>query len=215
MAAFCCYSVVKLCLTLWAPMDCSMPGSPAPHHLLELAQVHAHWITDAHLWMKCSFDISNFLEEISSLFPLIVFLYFFLALFIEEGLLFSPRNSLELRVELGVAFPFSFASLLSSATCHTAAECDLWCGWASSNQLKAWITQKTDLSQAGRSSARKWSLNLNHSIGSSLGPQPPTHPPDFGLASSIITSVIPWNKVFLSVYTHTHSLCSISLENPD
>ena len=36
--------------------------------------------------MKCSLDISNFLEETSSLFLSIVFLYFF-ALFIEEGLL--------------------------------------------------------------------------------------------------------------------------------
>ena len=34
--------------------------------------------------MKCSFEISSFLEEISSLSPSVVFLYFF-ALFIEEG----------------------------------------------------------------------------------------------------------------------------------
>ena len=47
------------------------------------------------LWMKCSLDISNFLEEISSLSPSIVFLYFF-TLFIEEGLLVSLGYSLEL-----------------------------------------------------------------------------------------------------------------------
>ena len=33
----CCFSVAKLCPTLWDPMDCSMPGLPAPHHLPEFA----------------------------------------------------------------------------------------------------------------------------------------------------------------------------------
>jgi len=45
--------------------------------------------------VKCSFDISNFPEEISSLSSYIGFLYFYV-LFIEEGLLFSPYYSLEL-----------------------------------------------------------------------------------------------------------------------
>ena len=39
--------------------------------------------------MKCSLDISKFLEEISSLFHSVVFLYFF-ALITEEGFLISP-----------------------------------------------------------------------------------------------------------------------------
>ena len=47
--------------------------------------------------MKCSFDISTFLEEISSLTLSVVFLCFF-ALFIEEGLLVPPCYSLELRI---------------------------------------------------------------------------------------------------------------------
>ena len=29
------------------PRDCSTPGLPHPHHLLEFAQVHIHWIGDA------------------------------------------------------------------------------------------------------------------------------------------------------------------------
>ena len=29
------------------PMDCSTPGLPVPHHLLEFAQVHVHCIGDA------------------------------------------------------------------------------------------------------------------------------------------------------------------------
>ena len=39
--------------------------------------------------MKCPFDISNLLEELSSLTLSVVFLYFF-ALFTEEGLLVYP-----------------------------------------------------------------------------------------------------------------------------
>ena len=29
------------------PMDCSMPGFPVHHQLLELAQTHGHWVSDA------------------------------------------------------------------------------------------------------------------------------------------------------------------------
>ena len=36
-----------VCLTLYDPMDCRMPGFPVPHHLPELAQVHAHCISDS------------------------------------------------------------------------------------------------------------------------------------------------------------------------
>ena len=53
----------------------------------------------ADLWMKCSFDLSSFLEEISIHFPSVVFLYFFVVL-IEEGLLVSPCYSLELCIKL-------------------------------------------------------------------------------------------------------------------
>ena len=43
----CCCSVAKSCLTPWDPTDCSTPGFPIPHHLLELAQMHVHWVTEA------------------------------------------------------------------------------------------------------------------------------------------------------------------------
>src|SRR5574337_983565 len=46
----------------------------------------------AHLCMKCSLGISNFLEEISSLSHSVVFLYFF-ALIAEEGFLISSCYS--------------------------------------------------------------------------------------------------------------------------
>ena len=43
----CCCSVTKLCLTLCNPMDCRRPGFPVHHQLLELAQTHVHWVSDA------------------------------------------------------------------------------------------------------------------------------------------------------------------------
>ena len=45
---FCCCPVTQLCLTLWDPMDCSTPGFAILHHLLEFAQTHVHWISDAN-----------------------------------------------------------------------------------------------------------------------------------------------------------------------
>jgi len=40
-------SVAQSCLTLCDPMDCSMPGLPVYHQLLELAQTHVHRVSDA------------------------------------------------------------------------------------------------------------------------------------------------------------------------
>ena len=37
-------SSVTVCPTFHNPMDCSTPGFPVPHHLLEFAQVSVHWI---------------------------------------------------------------------------------------------------------------------------------------------------------------------------
>ena len=44
---FCCCPVAKSCPTLCDPMDCSIPGSPVLHYLLEFAQIYAHWANDA------------------------------------------------------------------------------------------------------------------------------------------------------------------------
>ena len=47
----CCFSLVVVFtqsrLTLCDPMDCSMPGFPVLHHLLEFAKTHVHWVSDA------------------------------------------------------------------------------------------------------------------------------------------------------------------------
>ena len=63
--------------------------------------------------MKCFLGVSNFLEEISSLSHYVVFLYFF-ALIAEEGFLTSPCYSLELCIQMGISFFFSFAFCFSS-----------------------------------------------------------------------------------------------------
>ena len=40
-------SVTQSCPTLCNPMDCSMPGFPVHHQLLEPVQTHVHWVGDA------------------------------------------------------------------------------------------------------------------------------------------------------------------------
>ena len=39
--------VSQLCLTLCDPMNCSKPGLPVHHQLLEFTQTHIHWVSDA------------------------------------------------------------------------------------------------------------------------------------------------------------------------
>ena len=40
-------SVIQSCLTLCNPMDCSIPGLPVRHQLLEFTQTYVHWVSDA------------------------------------------------------------------------------------------------------------------------------------------------------------------------
>ena len=40
-------SVAQSCLTICDPMDCSTPGFPVHHQLLEFTQTHVHWVGDA------------------------------------------------------------------------------------------------------------------------------------------------------------------------
>ena len=40
-------SVTQLCPTLCDPMNCSTPGLPVYHQLLEFTQTHVHWVGDA------------------------------------------------------------------------------------------------------------------------------------------------------------------------
>ena len=41
-----CFSVAQSCPILCNLVDCSTPGFPVLHHLLELAQTHVHWVSD-------------------------------------------------------------------------------------------------------------------------------------------------------------------------
>ena len=41
-------SAAQSCLTLCDPMDCSTPGLPVHHQLLELTQTHVHWVGDGN-----------------------------------------------------------------------------------------------------------------------------------------------------------------------
>ena len=43
------FSITQSCLTLCDHMDCSTPGLPVLHYLLEFAQTHVHWVDDAIL----------------------------------------------------------------------------------------------------------------------------------------------------------------------
>ena len=51
-------SVIQSCPTLCDPMDCSTPGFPVHHQLLELTQTHVHWVDDgiqpSHLLLSLS-----------------------------------------------------------------------------------------------------------------------------------------------------------------
>ena len=40
-------SVAQSCPILWDPMDCSTPGLPVHHKLLEFTPPHVHWVGDA------------------------------------------------------------------------------------------------------------------------------------------------------------------------
>ena len=73
--------------------------------------------------MKCSLGNANFLEEICSISICIVFLYFFL-LITEECFLISPCYSLELCIQMGISFLFSFvlSSHLFTAICKASSD---------------------------------------------------------------------------------------------
>ena len=42
-----CSYVTESCPTLCDPIDCSTPGFPVHHQLLEFTQTHVHWVSDA------------------------------------------------------------------------------------------------------------------------------------------------------------------------
>jgi len=80
------------------------------HFLISFASVRSSEPNRcAHLCMKISLGISNFLEAFSSLSNSTVFLYFF-ALIVEAVFLLSPCYSLELSIQMGMYFIFPLIS---------------------------------------------------------------------------------------------------------
>ena len=82
---------------------------PPLFNIFCFCQVHTisvlYWV---HLCLKCTLDISNFLEDISNLSHSTVFLYFF-ALITEKEFLISLCYSLELCIQMGTSSLLSFA----------------------------------------------------------------------------------------------------------
>ena len=84
--------------------------------LISSASVRSHTISVlnyAHLCMKCYLGITNFLEE-NQVFPILFFSSISLHWITEEGFLISLCYSLELYIQMGVSFLFSFAFGFSS-----------------------------------------------------------------------------------------------------
>ena len=55
-----CYSIAKSCPIHYNPIDCSTPGFPVLHYLLEFTQTFVHWVGDAiqpshHIYIKVWF----------------------------------------------------------------------------------------------------------------------------------------------------------------
>ena len=71
-------SVAQSCPTLCDPMDCSMPGLPVHHQLLEFTQTHVHWVGDA---IQTSHPLSCCLRGLLNCPHLNFFLKFFLVSF--------------------------------------------------------------------------------------------------------------------------------------
>ena len=56
---WCCCLVARSCLTLGNPMNCSTPGFPVLHNLLEFAQTCVHWFADTIQHIILCFPLSS------------------------------------------------------------------------------------------------------------------------------------------------------------
>ena len=71
-------SIAQSCLMLCKPVDCSMPGFPVQHQLLELTQTQVHWISDTNqpFYPLSSPSLSAFnLSQHQGLFQWVAFLH--------------------------------------------------------------------------------------------------------------------------------------------
>ena len=100
--------VAQSCPSLCVPMDCSTPGSPVHHQLLELEQTHVHRVSDA---IRTSHPLSS--PSPSSIFPSIR--------------VFSNESAL--RIRWPKYWNFSFNISLSNE--YSGLISFRWTGWAS------------------------------------------------------------------------------------
>ena len=137
-------SVAQSCLTPCDPMDCSTPGLPVHHQLLEFTQTHVHWVSDtiqpSHLLLSPSpptFNLSQhhgLFQGVSSLHQVAKVLEFQLQHqsfqwtlrtdFLYVGLLgslCSPRNSQE-----SSPTP-EFKSIILFSYCYSINKACFWC----------------------------------------------------------------------------------------
>ena len=87
---YCCL-VIQLCPTLCNPVDFSMLGFPVLHYLLEFAQTHVHWVSDA-------------IQLISSCYPLLLLPSVFPSISV-----FSNESDLCIRWPKNLSFSFSIS----------------------------------------------------------------------------------------------------------
>ena len=122
-AGLCWYLVTQSCLTLCDTLDCSTPGLPLSHHLLESTRVHIHCIGDAiqpsHPLMPSSPSELS-LSQHQGLFQWNVCLhqmtktlelrFLQMSLWIQATSAFSPAEILEVRTHTHTLFLVSFSS---------------------------------------------------------------------------------------------------------
>ena len=134
------------CPTLGDPMNCSTPGFPVRHHLMELAQTHLHWVSEAiHLIFCC------LLLLLPSVFPSIRVFSNDLALCIRWpkywNFRISPSNEFQGWFPLGLTGLISLLSkgLLRMFSTTTVWKCQfsgtkpsLW----SNSHIHTWLPEK-------------------------------------------------------------------------
>ena len=168
--------------------------------------------------MKYSLDIFTFLENISCLSHSIVFLYFF-ALITEEGFLLSPWYSLELCIQMGISFLFSFAFHFSSF--HSYSQPSLFYlekAMAAHSSTLAWKIPR--MGEPGRLQSmgswrfgRGWATSTSLFIlpfcisfswgwSWSLPPVQCQEPPSNVLQALCLSALIPWIYFSLPLYSH-------------
>ena len=103
------FSSVKSCSTLCIPMDCSPPGFPVHHQLLELVQTHVHPISDAI--QPCHLLLSPLLLPL--IFPSIRIFSNESALHIRWPSIGASASALVLPVNIQDWFPLRLTGLIS------------------------------------------------------------------------------------------------------